>query len=432
MADKVYTDLIARVFGLDDVAKLEKRLRHLNQEKQKTAMMNQMIRDRDKKLLDQTKLDIQQRNAQIRGATQYQQRLTNERLKLDLTNRALERRLQLQREEAMAAAQSGKMKLNANQQLGLEIMMQEQANQKKAEYNNRLRQNRREILASTMSIFGMTMSIWQVTNALSALAGENEAMREEMSKLQAIMMGATGPILLVHGIVQMMNMGITRLALAARVAVPAMMALGMAYMTLTAPSDKLRAIYSVMVGVTAAVTVAQLLLAKAGVNEITGVEIMNLLVEMQAIDKDLWDSKLIWCQNLVDNLVDVYKNRRREIPQKPIITENNPITTGKSTQSKVKGSKVNNKEKYIKRNYGEFNNVLLTDTEHEKLRNLLGEDGTKNYIEKLSAYIKSKGKHYKDHYATILNWIRRNKESGKTRNPRDLPEDYTDSPDYPD
>jgi len=183
----------------------------------------------------------------------------------------------------------------------------------------------------------------------------------------------------------------------------------------------------------------QLLLAKTGVNEITGVEIMNLLVEMQAIDKDLWDSKLIWCQNLVDNLVDVYKNRRREIPQKPIITENNPITTdnndittGKSTQSKVKESKVNNKEKYIKRNYGEFNNVLLTDTEHEKLRNLLGEDGTKNYIEKLSAYIKSKGKHYKDHYATILNWIRRNKESGKTRNPRDLPEDYTDSPDYPD
>ena len=93
----------------------------------------------------------------------------------------------------------------------------------------------------------------------------------------------------------------------------------------------------------------QLLLAKMGVNELTGVEIMKLLVEMQAIDKDLWESKLIWCQNLVNNFSDVYKNRRREIPKKPLITKEKAITTGKkaittgeSTQSKVKYSKVNN------------------------------------------------------------------------------------------
>jgi len=91
-----------------------------------------------------------------------------------------------------------------------------------------------------------------------------------------------------------------------------------------------------------------LLLAKMGVNEITGVEIMNLLVEMQAIDKDLWDSKVIWCQKLVDNISDVYKNRRREIPLMPISTNHNALTTGKkaittggSTQSKVKENKVN-------------------------------------------------------------------------------------------
>lgn len=93
----------------------------------------------------------------------------------------------------------------------------------------------------------------------------------------------------------------------------------------------------------------QLLLAKTGVNEITGVEIMKILVEMKAIDGDLWASRLIWCQNLVDNVADVYKNRRRELPQKPLNTESNPITTennaintGRGTQSKVKKSKVNN------------------------------------------------------------------------------------------
>ena len=87
----------------------------------------------------------------------------------------------------------------------------------------------------------------------------------------------------------------------------------------------------------------QLLLAKLGVNDITGVEMMKLLVEMQAIDKELWEQGIIWCQKLVDNIADVYKNRRREIPSKPlstglklITTPPKLITTGVNTQSKVK------------------------------------------------------------------------------------------------
>ena len=53
--------------------------------------------------------------------------------------------------------------------------------------------------------------------------------------------------------------------------------------------------------------------------------------------------------------------------------------------------------------YGEFNNVKLTKEEYHKLdqANLLP------YIEKLSSYIASKGKKYKSHYATILNWSRK-------------------------
>ena len=95
-----------------------------------------------------------------------------------------------------------------------------------------------------------------------------------------------------------------------------------------------------------------LLLAKMGVNEITGVEIMNLLVEMQAIDGELWQLKVIWCQKLVDNLEAVYSSRHREPPNRPITTDHNGITTGKkaittggSTQSKV--NKVNKVNKII-------------------------------------------------------------------------------------
>lgn len=68
-------------------------------------------------------------------------------------------------------------------------------------------------------------------------------------------------------------------------------------------------------------------------------------------------------------------------------------------------NKLNKKEIY-KEKYGEFKNVLLTEEEYHKLEqaNLLP------YIEKLSSYMESKGKKYKSHYATILNWTRRDKK----------------------
>lgn len=46
--------------------------------------------------------------------------------------------------------------------------------------------------------------------------------------------------------------------------------------------------------------------------------IIELLTQIGLIDADLWHEKhLIWCQNLVDNLSDVWKKRKQKTPQKP-------------------------------------------------------------------------------------------------------------------
>ena len=77
-----------------------------------------------------------------------------------------------------------------------------------------------------------------------------------------------------------------------------------------------------------------------------------------------------------------------------------------------------NKEKYIKRKYGSFENVELTDEEYQKLK-----DRFNNYeekIENLSSYIASKGAKYKSHYATILNWSR--------KDDKDLPNWFNNEP----
>ena len=62
--------------------------------------------------------------------------------------------------------------------------------------------------------------------------------------------------------------------------------------------------------------------------------------------------------------------------------------------------------------FGEFQNVILTDAEYEKLIEKLGDDKTGQLIENLSEYVHSKGKRYKSHYATILQWSKRDKKTG--------------------
>ena len=60
---------------------------------------------------------------------------------------------------------------------------------------------------------------------------------------------------------------------------------------------------------------------------------------------------------------------------------------------------------------GTFLNVILSDEEErlleEKIPNL------KDYIERLSAYMQSTGKTYKDHASTIMSWYLKDKREGK-------------------
>ncbi len=60
--------------------------------------------------------------------------------------------------------------------------------------------------------------------------------------------------------------------------------------------------------------------------------------------------------------------------------------------------------------YGEFENVKLSHDEYKKLISKYSQVKTNDYIERLSGHIESKGKRYKSHYATILNWIRRDED----------------------
>jgi len=148
-------------------------------------------------------------------------------------------------------------------------------------------------------------------------------------------------------------------------------------------------------------------------------------------DWEQWEQLSVQATNVIgpDNL---FEGEKLSIPQ-PKLSNLQPELSEQITKviSPLDTQKIKDtiQKKLYKRKFGEFQNVLLTDEEYQKLKGSWGAQA-EAMIERLSAYKESKGKKYKSDYATILNWQRR--DSGKTRNPRELPTSYTPSPDYGD
>lgn len=70
--------------------------------------------------------------------------------------------------------------------------------------------------------------------------------------------------------------------------------------------------------------------------------------------------------------------------------------------------KIIKKEKPPKHKYGQYQNVMLSDEELEKLKTEFPVDWQER-IENVSTYCRSHGKTYKDYLATIRNWARKDR-----------------------
>lgn len=89
---------------------------------------------------------------------------------------------------------------------------------------------------------------------------------------------------------------------------------------------------------------------------------------------------------------------------------------GKDSQGKdSSGEDSIEKKKPVRHKYGEYNNVLLSDEDYDKLVNEFPIDYQER-IERLSEYMASTGKSYKNHLATIRNWARKEKPVQKDDN----------------
>lgn len=93
-------------------------------------------------------------------------------------------------------------------------------------------------------------------------------------------------------------------------------------------------------------------------------------------------------------------------------TTNNQLTNNQQQRKNGKNGKNDKNIKngknvgdaHVRATYGEFQNVLLSDSELSELRTRYP-DYYEAKIERLSRYLASTGKTYRDHYATLLCWL---------------------------
>lgn len=143
---------------------------------------------------------------------------------------------------------------------------------------------------------------------------------------------------------------------------------------------------------------------------------------------NLYDVSTTTISLLIKNLVDkgyveseiIYKEGTKEILNRYLKIIKDPYLKNlkypikenlKDNNTSINNTRNNKKEinKEKKNKYGEFENVLLTDKEYQKLKERFVD--YERRIKDLSYYIASKGDKYKSHYATILSWA--NKEPKK-------------------
>lgn len=140
-------------------------------------------------------------------------------------------------------------------------------------------------------------------------------------------------------------------------------------------------------------------LAVTGWTEHQNIEGMDKIRESKRLAQARWRAKQKALQSTVDSTRCLVDDAEEDI-EEDIERDKEELPKG-------------NSKKAPKHKYGEYNNVLLTDDELDKLKAEYPD--WEERIERLSSYVASTGKSYKSHYATIRNWARKDQTAQPVR-----------------
>lgn len=96
-----------------------------------------------------------------------------------------------------------------------------------------------------------------------------------------------------------------------------------------------------------------------------------------------------------------------------LLSYNNNNNTANISTNNAQQSLDSSSKKNVMNRYGEFKNVKLSDEDYDRLINDYGKTIANDFIDRVDRSIASKGTRYKNHYATIKEWIIRAVNEGK-------------------
>ena len=113
------------------------------------------------------------------------------------------------------------------------------------------------------------------------------------------------------------------------------------------------------------------------------------------------------------NYMKEYREKQKLLVCKPNSKTNNKSNVSEADKEidKELDKDIEKPKKEIRHKYGLYNNVLLSDDDLEKLKTEFSD--WEQRIERLSEYIASTGKSYKNHLATIRAWSRKDNQQRK-------------------
>lgn len=131
-----------------------------------------------------------------------------------------------------------------------------------------------------------------------------------------------------------------------------------------------------------------------------------------------WKKVEVKKEYLLINAATKYKNVNIITENVNILKENDYISE-QIKENKIKENKIKKDSAPtapLRHKYGQYQNVLLSDDDMRKIQSEFPD--WKERIERLSEYIASTGKRYKNHLATIRSWSRRDKKESITSSPQ--------------
>jgi len=109
----------------------------------------------------------------------------------------------------------------------------------------------------------------------------------------------------------------------------------------------------------------EFLIAKTRLDKEKCNEILNLLASIGSIDKELWNEKIVWSDNFVENIKEAYRNRVTDLPSKPDILRKKPTDNKDNLQDKS-----TDEMKVDEMKVDEMKGNPVDRTPYEKIKNL--------------------------------------------------------------